>query len=285
MENEKHKKIVQKTQDLETQVLLSQRRRRRRRMYLRLALVLGIFGALILGGEWLVIRSSLFDVREIKVGGSDTIGREDILRALAGGAYKDKILRRFLGLGNILAWPDELDQNELKFLPNVERILLTKDYSAGSVFAEIKERQPFGIWCQIMEDSREAEPVCSWFDRGGKIISSALYSEGSLIAVVRDHSRNAPGLDSYILPNKFIANALSVFDALLGSGASIKEIKLNDPGLQELEILTYDGPRIYFSLRFPAASTLEVLKSLMEKPGFQKLEYVDFRVENRVYYK
>ena len=39
------------------------------------------------------------------------------------------------------------------------------------------------------------------------------------------------------------------------------------------------------SLRFPADDDLAVLQSLMSKPSFNNLQYVDFRVENRAFYK
>jgi hypothetical protein len=57
-------------------------------------------------------------------------------------------------------------------------------------------------------------------------------------------------------------------------------------------VATYDGPLLYFSLRFSPAYAAEAIRSLREDdaagklhPAFSALQYVDFRVENRVYYQ
>ena len=88
-----------------------------------------------------------------------------------------------------------------------------------------------------------------------------------------------------ILPDIFVPDMLSIFDTLKISGITVKEIALNDLSLQEIDISTYDGPALYFSLRFSAEEDLQALQQLMGKPGFSSLQYVDFRTENRMYYK
>jgi len=87
----------------------------------------------------------------------------------------------------------------------------------------------------------------------------------------------------------------SVFDVLKASGIAPKEIRLNDLTLQEIEVDTYaglpteasakTGPKLYFSLRFPSSNYLPVIQKFLSKPDFGKLQYLDFRVENRAYYK
>ncbi|MEK7077437.1 MAG: hypothetical protein AAB967_04385, partial [Patescibacteria group bacterium] len=69
------------------------------------------------------------------------------------------------------------------------------------------------------------------------------------------------------------------------AGVNWKEVRLNDLRLQEVEARVYGGPRMRFSMRFPADNALGVIQSLMAKPEFPRLEYLDFRVERRAYYK
>ncbi len=134
--------------------------------------------------------------------------------------------------------------------------------------------------------SRESAPEeCWWFDRDGVLFKHALAAEGGFVTAVHDYSQNGLGLSSSILPQDFIAGAFSIFEVLKLSGLGVEEIRLDDLAKQEFEVLTYGGPKIYFSLRFPANNTLAVIQNLMSKPGFNELEYVDFRVENRAYYK
>jgi hypothetical protein len=144
---------------------------------------------------------------------------------------------------------------------------------------------------------------CWWFDKKGIIFKRALTAEGSLVTAVDDYSQKNLGLYSPILPPDFMADVFSIFGVLKSSGLRVAEIRLNDLALQELEVLTYPstplgasdglpaeasakaGPKLYFSLRFPADNDLAVIENLAAKSGFKNLEYIDFRVENRVYYK
>ena len=73
--------------------------------------------------------------------------------------------------------------------------------------------------------------------------------------------------------------------AIKASGLTVEEIALHDIGLEEVDVSTYNGPVIYFSLRFNAMEDLPVLQQLLAKPNFNSLQYIDFRTENRAYYK
>jgi len=105
------------------------------------------------------------------------------------------------------------------------------------------------------------------------------------MVAIHDYSQSGLGLGKKVLPDPFMENLVSIVRAVVGSGVGVKEIALNDLALQEIVVTTYDGPALYFSLRFPADNDVPVLQGLMAKPGFGKLQYVDFRVENRAYYK
>jgi hypothetical protein len=110
-------------------------------------------------------------------------------------------------------------------------------------------------------------------------------AEGSLISVVNDYSQDNLGINDVILQKEFIPHLVGALEVLPESNVAVKEIKLADLSLQELEVSTFDGPTIFFSLRFPASEAVSVLNSLREQPGLEKLQTVDFRVEGRVYYK
>ena len=75
---------------------------------------------------------------------------------------------------------------------------------------------------------------------------------------------------------------IKIFEILEKSGLKIKSLKLEDIALQE--IITDSSPKIYFSLRIEPNFALAALQSL-ENIGFEKMEYIDLRVENRAYYK
>lgn len=304
-----------------------QERRKRRRFYFFLAVVFGTIYFITLGASWIVLRSPVFHIQKIAITGNEAVATDDILSLLQSRVVRGEPLKALLGFGNILIWPEELLPGDLIFIPSLKSLKIKKNYRERRIVVTVEERKPRGIWCLVKPQtdaehtqtnadkgltdvesfpresalSQRGSASCWWFDDEGVIFKRALSAEGSLIITVNDYSQSGLGLNSKILPQSLIANALSVFRVLRASNLNIKEIRLRDLSLQELEVDTYPstpldtardkslwagiGPKIYFSLRFPADNNLAVIENFAVKPGFNKLQYLDFRVENRVYYK
>jgi hypothetical protein len=155
---------------------------------------------------------------------------------------------------------------------------------------------------------RESASRCFWFDGDGIIFERAPNAEGSVIRVVHDYAQQGIGLGSAILPSRFIGNLFSVLRVLDASGLGIREVRIDDLALEEVNVATYGGPparlaaasakqagqagpALYFSLRFPADNAFAVLQSFAGGSSssaavdLKRLEYIDFRTENRAYYK
>jgi hypothetical protein len=261
-------------------------KRRKRRAYFILILIFLVLYAAVLGTAWLILRSPIFRINRIDIAGNSAVSRDDVMNLLVAKIIDGNSLRALLGFNNILIWPENLTGSDLVFTPAIKELAIKKDFSARSVEVKVAERTPYGIWCIARNaSSSDASESCWWFDGDGFIFKRAISAEGGLITTVHDYSQTSLGLNEEILPDNFIPNAFSVFNVLRASNLGIKEIRLNDLSLEELEVDIYDGPKLYFSLRFPAGNLLQVIQSFYIKPGFDKLQYLDFRVQNRVYYK
>ncbi len=316
-------------------------REERRRSRIFSGLVFLVICAFLIGGAWTVIYSPLFKIKSIEVTGNNGISSDNIITLVTAEIFRDSFWKRVLGKDNILIWPDSFSGDSLKFLPELKSLSARKNYFERKIKIIAEERKPFGVWCllgaqtyadgtqtnadthtrtnadtaqtnaeKIQRESAlsqrlSASDSCWWFDSSGVVFKKAISAEGNLITSLSDYSQKDIGLNSKILPDEFIPNIFSIFRAVSASGLSVKEMRLNDLTLQEIEVDTYDGlpadlpagsllkagalskagPKIYFSLRFPADSVPEVIKSLKEKTTFGSLQYVDFRVENRVYYR
>ena len=103
--------------------------------------------------------------------------------------------------------------------------------------------------------------------------------------VVYDRAQAPRGLDQKVLPDEFLPNFISIMNVLKESGLAMRSIELNDLSLEEVDVLTANGPTIYFSLQFPADEYLPVIQKLMLTPTFDKLQYIDCRTQNRLFYK
>ncbi|HUX36034.1 MAG TPA: FtsQ-type POTRA domain-containing protein [Candidatus Paceibacterota bacterium] len=286
----------------------SRKRRKYHRIFFAISLVAAYF--IFVLAAWTVVYSPLFKIKSIDIIGNKNVSNDDIMTLARADILHGSFIKQLLGTRNILIWPSDFSSNILEYYPEIRSISISKNYIDRKIIISVEERQPFGAWCLKKAiqnpDNFQAgyDSNCFWFDDKGFIFERTSSMEGSLFTVVDDYSQKTPGIRSKILPDGLIENAFSVFRAINASGLRVKEIRLNDIALEELEVDTYDGlsadmpvrgtqagssaqagPTIYFSLRFPADNVPDIINSLKQKSIFNGLQYVDFRVENRVYYK
>lgn len=210
--------------------------------------------------------------------------------------------KALLGFNNMLIWPDALPSSTVAIVPGLAGITIAKNYFLHAVTVTVTERQPFGVWCAMAPgiaasaqssstttpDAAPGGEQCFLFDYQGIVFGRSLDTQGGAIAVIHDYSgdpQNQIAIDQPILPAEFMPNLISILNTVKTSGLAVQDISLQDFSLQQINVAAVDGPVIYFSLRFPADNDLGVIESLMAKPNFDKLQYIDFTVDNRAFYK
>ncbi len=285
-----------------TYINFDKKYKREDRKFLKYKIIAAVAGFLILlaGVFYAVVYSPLFRVAKINidnplVDGDFTDNLEDFF------ANQSK-LAKFLGADNILVWSSD-KLKEFKKGPEIAGISLKKDYIERTVDIGVKLRERFGVWClqtpintdetQINADSisenqrvNPRESACWWFDKDGILFAVAPELEGNAINKVDDFSARNLKLGDSILNKNLTPNVVKIFNILEESGLGIRALKLENLALQEI---IFDQPqtslpKIYFSLRFNSEFTLAAINDL-KKTGMEKIAYIDFRVENRVYYK
>jgi len=275
--------------------LLSERHRRRRERQQKLWLAAMVLAAAlpVIGVLWIFFRSAAFRIRSVSIRGNAEIPAADIQNLLTGSILRDHgFLKSLLGPDSLLAWPSgRLPASDTNLIPQLADLSIAKSFWNKSVTVTVAERQPFAIWCLMppAEVPTAALSImgqqCFWFDGQGTVFQKTFDVEGGPYFAIHDYSRSSLGLNEKILPEQFVPNLASILDVLKQSGISVKEIALRDFALEEIDVSTYNGPDLYFSLRFSASDDLAVLENLMARPDFKTLQYVDFRVANRAYYK
>ena len=269
------------------------KKKKKRQQFVLIAVAAGVAIAVAFVA-WFFVWSPIFRLEHVVVTGERTVSSTDIMAVL----YKDAadhhgLTQVILGQKNILAWPNVIASGSFAAFPQIADMTIAKDYWGHTITATVTERQPFAIWCMMPPTDTNGDPegdeACYWFDEYGTMFANAFDTEGNAIFAIHDYAQgNATGtsaLGEAVLPDFFVPNLISILGVLRQSGLNIKDIALNDASLEEIDVSTYDGPEIYFSLRFPSDEDLPVLESLMAKPGFGVMQYIDFRVENRAYYK
>lgn len=260
----------------------------RRRLWWLAAVVLVFCAALFI--FWVVAESPVFRIDHVVVTGNLAVAADDVANLLQVSMSRHHtIWSTILGTKNMLIWPKALASSDIALVPQLAGVALQKSYVDHTITAFVTEREPIAIWCEMPAIDANGNPSgdesCFWFDDTGTLFEKAFDTEGSELFAVHDYSQKGLGIGGKILPSIFVPNMLSILGTVKASGITVKEIVLNDISLQEVDVSTYNGPALYFSLRFSADDDLEALRQLMEKTGFDSLQYIDFRTENRMYYK
>ena len=259
----------------------TQKLRRRRAVVLRLAFLFGAVGLFVIAALWVVVRSSIFQLEHLTIISNGAVSAEDITSLLRASMAVSSWTSRVLGFENMLTWPDQLTGEVLRFSPTLKSATVSRDFGIREVTVRVEERTPLAVWCF----KNDVGSSCYWFDDEGVAFKRFFAVEGNLIPFVNDYSQADTRLLGKVLDAHFIPNLITIFEVLRNAALSVKEVKLKDLTLQEIEVETNDGPRFLFSLRFPATNALKVIQSLGEKSEWKELDYIDFRVENRAYYK
>ncbi len=127
---------------------------------------------------------------------------------------------------------------------------------------------------------------CWWFDAEGIVVRKSPAVQGYLVPFVDEvaTSRLAPGVP--VFENEAVrSHVLSLLMGLAKLRVPVSVLEIEDASLQEARVRVYGGPTILFSLRFAPDSALAGIAALQAKGQFTTFSQLDFRVENRVYYK
>ena len=130
------------------------------------------------------------------------------------------------------------------------------------------------------------ETSCWWIDKKGVVLAEAPFLEGNLINKIGDYSERQLKIGEVVLKNNLFDNLVEIFNVLNESSLKAKSLKIEDIELEEVVVdpLNNFFPIIYFSLRNSPNFSLAAFEYL-NGIGLKNVQYIDLRVENRVYYK
>jgi hypothetical protein len=262
-------------------------RRMRRRRIARIVLFILVLAAALGGGWWTLFRSPVFRVDDVIIAGTKRIPLPE-LETRVEEAIRDSRFAGILGTRNMLVWPEGRFTAVSDAVPLLAELWIEKSYRDHRITLVAQEREPYGVWCLKKHDP----PQCYWIDKSGYVLEPSPEFEGNIVSTMSDYATDEVREGEFLPVERFMGNIVSIFRALAASGVSVREVRYEKPERQELVVKLYEGPDLLFSLRFGAEPTAAALLDLKAKdsrgelaPRFRDLEYVDFRVENRVYYK
>lgn len=150
---------------------------------------------------------------------------------------------------------------------------------------EIKERDSLILWCSggpcyIIDESGFAYASCD--------LNAPEVAQNNLIQII-DTSARPVEIEEKILNEEYVSYLLALRKAIGNIDIKVSE-QWRTPSLvaDEVEIETSQGWRVYFSSKINSDGALRTLKTFLEGEigdKKEKLEYVDLRIENKVFYR
>ena len=294
------------------------RKHRKSRKSLKFAAGLGLFFVFAAAVFYGLVFSPFFRIDNIFIqGAAKEYGGQ--IKQIAEQKLSAKIFWR-IPVANQIFLPDkEIAEEVLDRFPEIKTVDIKTSLAAHSLTMDLEVRQPAVIWCRVLPpdnlftvSSSTDEALQSFETRSLPDVEKCFFADNEGFIF-----RPAPVLSGGAVPIVYEQLSRSIRDAALGRthDLSIKDVVFNSKALNfileakkqlnaanlsltdfivsaqtlgDLEILAPDGWKIILSLDKSPTAQINALRRVLEeeiKDKRSQLEYVDLRVENRVYYK
>ena len=255
--------------------------RRKKKSSLKIYIFAGIFFCLLAGLTYVVIWLPYFWIENINI--------EDNMTYISSLEIEEFVPKKSIFLISI----DQIKNEILDKYPEI-KIVEIKKRLPNTLNIKIQERKNIGVWCQIELEERliSTEELiekeikrkineCFYFDSDGIIFREASLIKGSLVLNVYGTKKPIKIRDNVMSP-KLVEFILTIRQRLP------EIIDFEIVSFEDLRVTTSRGYQVYFNPTYSVGSQLEALRIVIEKEIKQELnslEYIDLKIEGRVYYK
>ncbi|GEM_PF-1679161 len=258
-----------------------------------------IIGAACISLLYFLIYGGFFEIKKIEVVGSKLLSEEEVVRLITPQVIPSYPWRALWAPRNMLFWQfAKINTIARSAVPIFENIAVKLDWINRIVRIEVKERSFFGVWCGVVSGSTTpttngATPLggasgekCFAFDEEGVMFGRAPLAEGSLLLKMHSLNSSPTLVGGQILPrSEWVQNIFKTISVIKSAGENISNIIIKEYALEEWEADLAGGSRLLFSLNFTPQNLKGLIQNLDKKFDITKLDYIDFRVENRIFYK
>ncbi len=219
--------------------------------------------------------SKVFEVRGISLNGLNSVDNNVAFDQI-NSFINSKTLEYLKIQKNILFFnPSRLKAQFLSENPVIESVEIKKKLMHELVF-NFSERKPVGIWC-FKND-------CRYFDSEKVLWGNAGRSSGFLILSVQDER------DDKEIPDDFF-QAIGKVDQYMSDinlGLKVRSVLIPENSFDEFQVNTDRNYYLIFSLNSDLSNQIDLLKIFLNnKAGDVKFNpnYIDLRIDGRIYYK
>lgn len=147
---------------------------------------------------------------------------------------------------------------------------------------EVKKYEQIGIFC------KQDTSGCFYIDKEGIIFEVAPKTSGGLVVLIKDYSNREVKLYDKVLDVELISAISEIKDYLSAEmGLNVASFDIDSYPTDKLRVVTNESWYVLFGLRQEIKKQLLSLKAVLDEKIQDRslLQYVDLRIENRVYYK
>lgn len=236
---------------------------------------------LLVGFGFFVAQSDFFTMREISITGERLLSEEEIKKALVSEINTASFIARFLGPEHSVFWLFAKSEYFFSEPTELESISLNFDFWPRRASIEVTERSVAHIIC------RPTEGACYGVTESGMIFARIPEVRGPLILRLEDNQSDFPVVlgSQYFGDQAFLPHVYETSNVLADAGILPTLLRVRDKRLYEWEAVLGNGPTLYFSGFFVPQNLAGVVEDIRNATSFENLSYIDFRVENKVFYK
>lgn len=252
-------------------------RKKRRRFYLWIS---GSISAVLIAGVsvfYILFYSNMMQITDISITGLKTIEASQFYESINSNLNQNALgINSLKPNKNILFFDTDSMRNEfIEKFPILKSLTIKKEYF-HKIALEFSERSAIGSWCRAES--------CYNFDDDGILWGKTAKSSGSLLLIIEDF-RTTENNDKTINPE--LLNAIkSTYTELETINLKIKRIEIPADSIGYFKAYLTNDHQLLMSTENEIKNQIKTLEIFLsnQKSDF-KPEYIDLRIDGRVYFK
>jgi len=278
-------------------------KRKKKRLSFKIIIFGGLFFCLLGVLIYFSIWSSILQIKKIEIKSEKNpiyYNNNEIIK-IAGEKLAEKIFNIIPQNTIILAPIDEIKNTILDKFSEIRQVNIYRNLSDMGLTIEIEERESIGIWCKFEEIERILEPIststeevvekikeikighCFQIDKEGVIYRKSLLVKSSSVLNIYSSRNQSAAIKDTVVPLKIIN-----FISEIKEKAPVLMSEFNFISIEDLRGITFWGWQVYFNPAYSIDSQIKALEIVLDeqiKENYTSLEYIDLRIEGRIYYK
>lgn len=257
-------------------------RRKRGSLFFGIMFYLLFFGFLFYF-FYAIFFSSFLTVNNIKINGISSIS-EDLIKEMT---QKEISGEYFFGnqKNNLLLVNDKKIEEKISSeIRKIKTVNIKKKFP-HSLIIEIEERKIFLAVCVMSKEN------CYLLDEMGQAFDIFSFASQAIFPILYCESEEKIDLGGVVLDKYYMEKIIFLQKKLKEESAFKSEYILETPSFisQDVRVKTKEGWKIFFNTNTNLEKQFQKLKLVLEKEILpderKKLEYIDLRIENKVFYK